>query len=509
LKLGTRLALYLSLIIILVLSGYGYFHITSRREVLIQSMRLEVRSLAEALKFSLEKISLPRELIYIQELLDSISEPERTLGVIFYHKGKDHLFHSQALTGNNQVFLEFIRQAMEKGQAQENFGTYGGAPVYSYSFGLKDSQGRIIGGVAIVQDISAIQKHIQRATRTIVLYILALIAGTVALVFWVTRKWLNQPMSKMTAGIERLAQGDLEARIDLHGRDELSELAQSFNQMAASLKDAREGLIREGESKLELERTLRETEKLATIGQLASGLAHEIGTPLNIISGRVQLMKRKLEESSGLQKNLDVIFQQTKRITRIIHQLLGFVRKKRPEQVPLDVRPLLESMLEFVGPQIEKQRVRVAKDFSPFVPQVRGDSDLLQQVFLNLILNALHAMPQGGTLRLSAAPQRKVREGLEVQERNCLEVRVEDSGAGMEEEVKKNIFRPFFTTKERETGTGLGLTVTLGIIRDHEGWIEVESEVGKGSLFKLYFPALDSVPKTGPLESPPADRGED
>ncbi len=508
-KLGTRLTLYLSLIIILSLSVYGYARIISRREALTQSMRLEVRGLAEALKFSIDKISLPRELIYIQELLDAISEPERTLGVIFYHKGRNRVFHSQVLTGNLQPFLDFIRQAMEEGRAQENFSTYQSIPVYSYYFALKDSRGRLIGGIAIIQDISALHKHIQEAIRAIVLYILALIACISGLVIWITRKWLSKPISTMMAGIKRLAQGDLQVRIDLQGRDELSELAQAFNQMAASLQDSRERLIREGESKRELERNLRQSERLATIGQMASGLAHGIGTPLNIISGRVELMKKRLEESSGLQKSLDVILQQTDRITRIIQQLLGYVRKKHPERVPLDLGPLLESMLEFVGPQIEKQKVQLVKDFPASLPQIRGDADLLQQVFLNLIVNALQAMPQGGRLCLSSCTRRMAREGLEVQEREYLEVLVEDSGAGMSDEVKKNIFLPLFTTKEREKGTGLGLTVTLGIVQDHDGWIEVQSEPGRGALFKLYFPVLESIARNEQPESASGNRVED
>ncbi len=277
--------------------------------------------------------------------------------------------------------------------------------------------------------------------------------------------------------------------MDLKGEDELSELGQAFNQMAMDLKRARDQLIREGEVKLELERSLRQSEKLATIGQLASGLAHEIGTPLNIISGRAELMKRRLEDKQGIERNLDVILNQTEKITRIIQQLLGFVRKKKPEQRPLDPGPLLESTLDFLDQQIQKQKVKVVKKLTNPLPAIIGDPDQLQQVFLNLILNAIQSMPKGGELRLKAAGRSISKEGLQESQGSYVEICVEDTGVGMEREVVENIFSPFFRTKEKERGTGLGLTVSQGIIQDHEGWIEVESEVGKGSVFKVYLPA--------------------
>jgi len=137
--------------------------------------------------------------------------------------------------------------------------------------------------------------------------------------------------------------------------------------------------------------------------------------------------------------------------------------------------------------------VKVAKDIKENLPLVTGDSDQLQQVFLNILLNAVQSMPQGGTLRLSASPKWISKAGLEAAQRQYVEVFVEDTGVGIEKEVMENIFQPFFTTKEKEKGTGLGLTLSQGIVQDHEGWIEVESEIGKGSVFKIYLPASQRV----------------
>jgi len=288
-------------------------------------------------------------------------------------------------------------------------------------------------------------------------------------------------------GINHIAKGNLDTRIDLKRKDEISQLAQAFNQMAVDLKKAQQEVIQQAEAKVELERSLRQSEKLATIGQLASGLAHEIGTPLNIITGRVELTKRRLEDGEA-QKNLDIVIQQTERITKIIQQLLGFVRRKKPEQQTLNLGSLLGTTLDFLDHQIQKQRLTVFKEVENNLPTVIGDPDQLQQVFLNLFLNAIQAMPDGGTLRLSASSKWISKEGLENEQRQYVEVCVEDTGVGMDREVISNIFNPFFTTKN--TGTGLGLMVSHGIIQDHEGWIDVESEIGKGAVFRVYLPSL-------------------
>ena len=197
----------------------------------------------------------------------------------------------------------------------------------------------------------------------------------------------------------------------------------------------------------------------------------------------------------GTRRNLDIIIQQADRITKIIQQLLGFVRKKKPDQKLVDISALLHTTSDLLEHQIQKQRVRVLKDLKENLPPVSGDPDQLQQAFLNLILNAVQSMPQGGTLRLSASEKMVSREGLEEVQKPSVEVLVEDTGIGMNREILKNIFNPFFTTKD--TGTGLGLMVTEGIIHDHEGQIEVESEVGKGSVFKIYLPILQKEMKDG------------
>ena len=492
-KLGTKLTIYISLIIVIGLSGYGYFRTLSRKDILIRKMKVEVRSIGRTLKVSLEKTSLLREMEYVQDLIDAVDDYERTVGVIVYHDGKDLILRSHSLGEGIEPFLELVKKSIKEDRPQEEFGVYKKFPVFSYDFPLKDGTGKNIAGVSIIQHTSFMEEDIEKATWSIFVTIFVLIGSTVALILFGTRKWITHPMSNLMDGIKNMAKGNLDTRINLKTRGELYDLAQAFNQMAVDLKKAQERTIQEAEAKLELERSLRQSEKLATVGQLASGLAHEIGTPLNIISGRAELTKRRPEDKKGVQKNQDLILYQTERITKIIQQLLGFIRKKRPEQRALNIHDLLGTTLDFLDHQIQKQMVTVVNEMKDNIHSVRGDADQLQQVFLNLILNAIQSMPEGGTLCLSASVKEISKEGLEDSHRPYVEICVEDTGVGMDKAVAQNIFTPFFTTKD--TGTGLGLMVSQGIIQDHEGWIEVESEIGRGSVFKVYLPSLQEETK--------------
>jgi two-component system NtrC family sensor kinase len=488
LRLGTKLTLYLSLIIILVLSAYGYVDILTRRAILIEKMKAGVRNTGRTLETLLGTISLPEGGRRIRGLADAMDEYERTLGIIVYYEDKTLIIHSPSLGEGIEPYLDLIKRSIREDRPQEAFGTYKKTPIFSYAFPFKDRTGRNIGGISILHETSFMEKEIVKAKWRIYITIFVLIGGTVALVLLGTRQWVTKPISKLMEGVENLAKGNLDHRIDLKGRNELSELARAFNHMAVDLKEAQQRILREAQTKLELERHLRQSDKLATIGQLASGLAHEIGTPLNIIYGRAELIQRRLEDKEGIKKNLDIIIGQTERITKILRQLLGFVRKKEPERKPLKINTLIETTLDLLDHQIQKQKIRVEATLSENLPQVIGDPDQLQQAFLNLLLNAIQAMPEGGTLRLSAFSKTISKEGLEEAQRQYMEVVVEDTGVGIEREAIQNIFNPFFTTKD--SGTGLGLMVTQGIIQDHEGWIDVESEIRKGSVFKIYLPSF-------------------
>ena len=237
-----------------------------------------------------------------------------------------------------------------------------------------------------------------------------------------------------------------------------------------------------------LEMQLRRTERLAELGTLASGMAHEIGTPMNVILGRAEyLLQRAADE--GMKKGLATIITQVERITKVMNQLLAFARRRTPERRAVDLAKIVDDSLEMFQERIAQSHITVAKTIESSLPPVHADQDQLIQVLINLVMNSLHAMPEGGRLGLSLA-----REGSHVR------LEVADTGHGMPEEIRAKAFDPFVTTKEFGKGTGLGLTVVKGIIEEHGGTITLESAVEEGTTFTIRLP-LDRAETAGTSSS--------
>ena len=225
-----------------------------------------------------------------------------------------------------------------------------------------------------------------------------------------------------------------------------------------------------------LEMQLRRAERLAELGTLASGMAHEIGTPMNVILGRAEyLLQRTADE--GMKKGLATIVTQVERITKVMNQLLAFARRRTPERGAVDFGEIVDDTLEMFEERIAHSRITVEKVIEANMPTVCADRDQLIQVLINLVMNSIHAMPEGGRLSLSLD-----------RETSHMRLGVSDTGHGMSEEICSRVFEPFFTTKEFGKGTGLGLTVVKGIIEEHGGTISVESAVDKGTTFWIRLP---------------------
>lgn len=235
-------------------------------------------------------------------------------------------------------------------------------------------------------------------------------------------------------------------------------------------------ILRDITERTQLEEQLRRTERIAELGTVASGMAHEIGTPMNVILGRAEYLLDRVTDEP-VKKGLQTIVAQVERITRVMNQLLSFARRKPPRPGPLRLQEVVENSLEMFHERLSNHQVQVDLQVNAGSPNVLGDSDQMSQVMINLIMNALHAMPDGGMLRITLGS-----------EGGMAKLTVSDTGHGIPDDVVSKIFDPFFTTKEFGKGTGLGLTVVKGIIEEHHGSIEVESEPGKGTTFTVLLP---------------------
>jgi PAS domain S-box-containing protein len=227
-----------------------------------------------------------------------------------------------------------------------------------------------------------------------------------------------------------------------------------------------------------MEEQMSQTEKLTSLGLLAAGVAHEVNTPLAVISNYIQMLAKQMPEGDPRQSIIDKIVKQTFRASEIVNNLLNFSRTGAAEAANVDVNRLVEETLSLVAHPLKTARIQVVKELTESIPPVHGSANKLQQVFLNLFLNARDAMPGGGMLEVRTTAHN-----------GSVEVEVADTGAGIPREHINRIFDPFFTTKSNGRGTGLGLSVSYGIIKEHAGKIDVRSTPGKGTSFHVEFPA--------------------
>jgi two-component system NtrC family sensor kinase len=332
-------------------------------------------------------------------------------------------------------------------------------------------------------------------------------------IFLLFRHFVYRPVGRLLGVMEHVRGGDLGAQAPEPARDdEMGTLTREFNRMLTRLREMtaeREAQSRVLERRvgeataelaerneqledanLELYRTARrltELERLAAAGQLAAQFAHEVGTPLNLISGHVQLLLASGDHDIDAERmRLQTISQQIERIERIVRRMLDSTRPETSEHARLDVNALLRRTFDAAAPTLDASRVRLAAELAASLPPVVGDPDRLQQVFINLVNNALDAMPEGGEMRVTTSfePGGDGAGGA-----GRVAVDFADTGTGMTEEVRAHIFDPLYTTKKRGRGTGLGLVVVRQVVGEHGGSIEVESEAGRGARFRLTFPS--------------------
>jgi len=304
---------------------------------------------------------------------------------------------------------------------------------------------------------------------TIAALLLFAVAAIVSLIF---ARRLSKPLENLTEAAEKVGKGEFDVTVTSNSNDEIGALSQSFNQMTDEL--------REREVKLAgANAALVQSEKLAAFGQLGAGIAHEVKNPLAGILGYTQLALRKLDEDSPIKKNLDISESETRRCTDIISNLLQFARQETAKMDPTEINPVVEAALRIVDHQLGVNNVKITKELAADLPLCQANANQLQQVIMNFAINAQQAMGSDGgnlTVRTHSSSSGNV------------VIEVEDNGPGIPDDMKAKIFEPFFTTKPAGQGTGLGLSVTYGIIKDHGGEIRIEDVLDGGTRFVVSLP---------------------
>lgn len=337
---------------------------------------------------------------------------------------------------------------------------------------LRDHGGRVVG----ILYVGTLEKpYVDLRVRTSLLFLgITLTAVLLAVaVSYVFSRRLSTPVRALVAASRRVAAGDLETQVPVTSSDEIGELASSFNTMAASLR-ARDEQLKEF-----ARRKVMESERLAVVGQLAADVAHELNNPLQGIVTYSHLLLERMTPDDSRRSSVEKIVDQATRCATIIRGLLDFSRPTKPHKKFTDLRTTIDECLSLVEDRVLFHNIEVVRDYQADLPATVMDPAQMQQVFMNLIINAAEAM--GGAGRLTVATRLDV-------ERRVIQASLRDTGHGISEENMARIFDPFFTTKEVGHGTGLGLAISFGIVKEHGGTITVESEEGAGTTFTIELP---------------------
>ncbi len=502
-KIGSRLVIFLAIPLVALMILFGYLDQRNSRASLQQEMQREGRGFALTARVALEDYLRDRQVDDIRKLVEKISGYERVLGLRIFSPAGDVLWQSSSLNPYPFTQSEDLSRALRQGVTVESHRTLGGHPVASFVFPLSIPGESPAGAAQILQMESYIEEDARASRYSLATLTAAMILAVIAVVLLVTHFSVSRPIEELIRSFRDVGKGDTASRVPVRRADELGRLAGEFNTMCERLEAAQASLQAEQAERRRVEARLRNAERLASIGRLSAGLAHEIGTPLNVIGGRAETLRRKLSGNELADRNLGIITAQIERIARIVRGMLDFARAREPHLDWAEVPAILRRVLELLGQRLEEARIRTEFLLPGDLPAIQADADQIYEVFLNLAANAMDSMPRGGILRLRGEVVRATPPQRGGSASPFLAVSMEDTGEGIAPENLDKIFDPFFTTKDVGKGTGLGLSVSYGIVQEHGGWIDVTSEQGHGTRLTVFLP----LPVAPEQETPAAAGG--
>jgi two-component system NtrC family sensor kinase len=364
---------------------------------------------------------------------------------------------------------------------------------------LHPDQKFILGVLDVQMSLATVDADIARSRRQTILASVILVLSVLSVTGFLSWTLIRAPVRKLTEGTRAIAKGDLDYTIPLHRKDEIGELANSFNSMTTELKKAREELGR-------IQDHLIQMEKMVSLGKLCATVAHELNNPLGGILTYARLSQKKLgspnltpERISSIQQDLSIVAEETSRCGNVVKNLLLFSKRQIGEFAIVDLHEILDRCTQLVEHHLKLNNIELVKSYQKGKAEVICDKNQIQQAFLAILDNAVEAMPQGGTLSIiTNSNLRKKR----------VKIQIQDTGSGISPSDLVHVFEPFYTTKKEGKGVGLGLSVCYGIIERHDGKIEVNSVVGQGSTFIIELPlhSIENEKNKRPSKKPQVSR---
>jgi signal transduction histidine kinase len=492
-KIGTKLTVSIAVPVVVLLALFGYLDDRRSRAWHRAELAREGRAIARTVQLAMEDYFSTGQVDQAHEFIDRITSYERVLGLRLFAADGRALYQSASLDSFPFSHEEELRRALLTRTSNSWRRQVGEEWALAFLLPLTGPTGELLGAVQVLQLESYIEQDARASRTSIFLLTLITVLSIAVIVLAVTNHVVGRPVERLVRGFRDVGAGDLQTRVEARGNDELQRLSHEFDAMLERLEDARQSLLSEQKARAEVEARVAQAEHLASVGTLTAGLAHQIGTPLNVIRGRAERLLRRMEvvsepRNATVERDLSIIAEQVDRIALLVRRMLDFARAREMRKEQGDILAILRDVLELLEVRFEQHGIRALLPVGSFISHIRVDSDQLREVFLNIFTNAADAMPSGGTITIEIDPVERPSPGDPLNVRPMIRIRVRDDGVGIAQENLSRVFDPFFTTKEVGRGTGLGLSVAYGIVREHGGWLEVESNPERGSCLTVTLP---------------------
>lgn len=481
-SLKNKIILSLSAILAVTIGAGTCINIENQRAELEHALEDNVLIIANTIGRSLDNAMLQGKSKEVQNILEAVGGYHNIKEVrIFSPSGVILKSSDRGMIGRN------IEPAVQKWYLENNFKKpikRRGESVFTVLFPIENggacyrchgSRAKLNGVLAVDVSMEHTQREISELSKTMFLWAFGITAVlAVSLSLFLTR-FVTTPIQELTRTMERAEQG-LDVRAEVRSDDDIGRLAEAFNALIDKLETAKRSV-----EKYHYEQ-MKRADRLASIGEMAAGIAHEIKNPLAGITGVIQVLKRELPQGDPKRSVYEEIIVQVERLDKAVRNLLSFARPPEPKMTLVDLNEQISKVLDFLAPQFMKNGIVAERKLAPALPWLMLDPDLLQQAFLNIALNAIQSMPAGGRFHVEtqSVPASDDSPG-------AVRIIMGDTGKGIAPEALGKIFNPFFTT--RQQGTGLGLSITQRIIEQHGGEIMVTSPPGKGATFSIIFPS--------------------
>jgi signal transduction histidine kinase len=502
--LRLRLGLLVALAVTVVVSVSSYLQIqsfeTSATRELFDTAKLTAQSVADDIEVQDQESLNPDDVGETLHEFNDANPSIRRISVVVINRqtGRPDVFASTALP-EREVAIAIAKQAIATkdevwGDRRDVLQSVA-VPAYWAD--------EVFGGVVVTFSLATIEEMHRTGRSVVVWFVPPAVILLTLLVDLLARRLIHRPIAGIRQTMHRVAAGDLSARAPVKRRDEIGAVAEGLNEMLAEMENfsvALQARVRDATKELRashaelvdsyqrvfaLREALARAEQMAAVGQTAASVAHQIGTPLNLISGYVQLLMEGAGEDSRSSRRLEIVQEQILKVTTIVRTMLDHARRPMPRQ-PTSVAQMVERVCDVARPKLAASGVTLQLTIERDVPPVDADVVQLELALLNLITNALDAMPAGGTLAISVSP---APAGVRIE--------VADTGTGIAADLLPKIFDPWVTTKDAGRGSGLGLSITRDVVASHGGTIGVSSESGAGATFAIELPGTHEPPGDG------------